>query len=199
MLALFVLLAALSNPSRDLDVTVVDKAGRPLADAVVMVHVPGVAPPTPASLAWPARMEQRNLRFDPHVLIVAVGSDVAFPNRDSVRHHVYSFSKGNRFELKLFGKEDARTVTLSTPGTVAIGCNIHDQMAGYIHVVDTPFVAQTNAAGVARLEDVPAVASTLTIWHKDLGRARDDVSPLAPAANTVTRTLSVASAEHAGH
>ena len=62
-------------------------------------------------------MAQQNIAFVPHVLIVPVGSSVTFPNRDKVRHHVYSFSKAKKFDLKLYGKDETRDRSCSTkPG-----------------------------------------------------------------------------------
>ena len=78
----------------DVEVTVVSETGEPLADAVVTLHYAG--PVAAAGFAWPLRMSQQDLQFDPFVLVAPVGAEVAFPNLDRVRHHVYSFSRGNR-------------------------------------------------------------------------------------------------------
>jgi plastocyanin len=138
--------------------------GRPLADAVVMLTLPGVPAAQPhGSYA----VEQRDISFVPHVLIVPVGATVAFPNRDKVRHHVYSFSPAKRFNLKLYGHDDTRQVTFDKPGPVALGCNIHDQMSGFVFVTTTPFAAVTGGDGTVRL-DVPAGRATLSVWHPSI-------------------------------
>jgi hypothetical protein len=99
------------------------------------------------------------------MLIVPVGADVAFPNLDKVRHHVYSFSAGNKFEIKLYGHEENRTAKMSTVGVAAIGCNIHDQMVGFIRVVDTAYAAKTDANGVVTIQDVPSRRRQGQVWH----------------------------------
>lgn len=137
--------------------------GAPIADAVVMVSSPR-APAGPIRFPWPNVVKQQNISFQPHVLIVPVGAEVTFPNMDNVRHHVYSFSKPKKFELKLYGHEETRTVTFDKPGVVAIGCNIHDQMSGFIVVVDTPYAAKTDASGRATIPGVPDGAATLKVW-----------------------------------
>ncbi len=142
---------------------VTDASGVPVANAVVMVEVPGAPRASPAGTYV---MKQENLAFDPYILIVPAGAEVNFPNLDRVRHHVYSFSRGNRFELKLYGREEHRAVTLSTPGIAAIGCNIHDDMVAYIRVVDTPYTGLTNAAGETVI-DLPAGPAQANIWHPD--------------------------------
>ena len=133
----------------DLDLRLVDAAGKPVADAVVTVHPAGGVPKRPISFPWGTTMVQQNITFTPHVLIVPVGATVRFPNRDKVRHHIYSFSKPARFEIKLFGRDESRSYTFTSAGAVALGCNIHDTMSAFIKVVDTPFAAKSNAAGQA--------------------------------------------------
>ena len=154
--------AALAAPA---SITVRGPDGRALVGAVVSIDMPGVAAPKPrASYS----VEQRNIQFDPHVLIVPVGATVAFPNRDRVRHHVYSFSKPRKFDLKLYGREEVRAVTFDKAGVVALGCNIHDAMSGFLIVTATPFVAQTDAAGAVAIDGVPAGKATVRVWHPSI-------------------------------
>ena len=96
-------------------------------------------------------VSQKNLQFHPFLTIVPVGADVSFPNLDPTKHHVYSFSPAKRFELKLFAKDQSRTVHFDKPGVVALGCNIHDQMSAFIVVTDSAWTARTNAQGHGRL------------------------------------------------
>jgi plastocyanin len=177
LLALVALLLSLPAVvlAGDLTVSVRDAAGRPVRDAVVTVH-PAAGAPGPIRLAWPLRVTQQQLQFQPYVLVVPVGQAVSFPNLDRVRHHVYSFSRGNRFEIELYGRDETRSHTFRAPGTVAIGCNIHDQMLAYIRVVDTPFAAKTEASGDVVLRNVPAGAATLRVWHPTLNVRGNETS-----------------------
>jgi hypothetical protein len=115
------------------------------------------------------------MQFQPYVLIVPLGSEVSFPNLDPFHHHVYSFSKAKTFELKLYGQDETRKVTFDKAGVVAVGCNIHDNMAGYIRVVDTPFAAKT-AAGAAVVRDLPAGPATVTVWHPFLKAPDNEIT-----------------------
>ncbi|UVO49353.1 methylamine utilization protein [Sphingomonas sp. SUN019] len=161
--------------------------GKPIAGAVVAVEAPGVATPPPRGAY---SVEQRNIQFQPHVLIVPVGASVAFPNRDKVRHHVYSFSKPKKFDLKLYGREEARTVTFDKPGVVALGCNIHDSMSGFVFVVSTPFAAQTNTTGRVALQGVPAGAVTVRVWHPSIRAPGNTlVQALRVAPNGLSTTV----------
>ena len=128
--------------------------GQGVADAVVSFE-PAAGVKGSWRLDTPREMKQQNIAFVPHVLVVPVGADVVFPNLDRVRHHVYSFSTAKRFELKLYGQEQQRSVHFDKAGLVAVGCNIHDRMSGFIDVVDTPYAAKTDGGGHAVLADVP--------------------------------------------
>jgi plastocyanin len=171
----------------DLSLTVRDAAGRPVQHAVVTVHPAQGAPRAPIRFPWPMTVAQKDVQFTPFVLIVPVGAVVAFPNQDKVRHHVYSFSAGNKFELKLYGREENRSVTFKAAGVAAIGCNIHDQMVGFIKVVDTPYAIKTGADGVATISGLPAGSATVRIWHPSLKAKDNEISMAvtAPAAGVL--------------
>jgi plastocyanin len=164
-LPLALLLFAGAAPAATVAIDVRGADGKPLPGAVVTVES------ARASAAQPQgdyAIEQRDIRFQPHVLIVPVGASVSFPNRDRVRHHVYSFSKPKKFDLKLYGREERRAVTFDTPGVVALGCNIHDAMSGFVFVAATPFAGQADAGGRTRFEGVPAGAATIRVWHPSI-------------------------------
>ncbi len=169
-------------------ITVRQPDGTPLKDGVVLVESAGAPRPVPHG---PYVMEQKQIAFQPHVLIVPVGAQVSFPNRDSVRHHVYSFSKAKRFDLKLYGREDQRSIGFDTAGVVALGCNIHDSMSGFIIVTATPFYGRTDAQGRVTIPGVPAGAVTLRLWSPTIRAAGNTLSqaasvPVAGYATTLT-------------
>lgn len=141
--------------------------GKPVAGAVVMIDTPR-KPAGTVRFDYAYEMAQRNIAFAPHILIVPVGATVTFPNRDKVRHHVYSFSRARKFDLKLYGKDETRSILFDKAGVVALGCNIHDAMSGFILVVDTPYAVQTDANGRATISGVPAGAASVRIWHPSI-------------------------------
>ncbi|MFO1400864.1 MAG: hypothetical protein U1F30_06590 [Steroidobacteraceae bacterium] len=112
-----------------------------------------------------AVMDQRNLQFSPELLIVQTGTAVDFPGSDQTRHQVYSFSPAKVFQLPLYAGRAHPPVVFDRAGIVTLGCNIHDQMIGYIYVTDSPWFALTAADGHARLRDLPAGEYTLGAWH----------------------------------
>lgn len=149
-----------------LEAAVKDERGQPVADAVVSLTPVGAPPP--AGRPAPAVMDQVNREFVPYVLPVQVGTAVSFPNRDNIRHHVYSFSPAKKFELPLYIGTPAAPVVFDKPGVVALGCNIHDWMVGYIYVLPTPWFARTGPDGRARLGDVPAGSYEVRVWHPQM-------------------------------
>ncbi|KQN16436.1 MULTISPECIES: hypothetical protein [Sphingomonas] len=139
--------------------------GKPLPGAVVTIETPKAPGVT---VRGPYMIEQRDIAFQPHVLIVPVGATVGFPNRDRVRHHVYSFSKARKFDLKLYGQEESRTVLFDRPGVVPLGCNIHDSMSGFVFVTATPFAELTDQAGHVSITGVPPGTATVRVWHPSI-------------------------------
>ncbi|MFN4240072.1 MAG: methylamine utilization protein [Erythrobacter cryptus] len=172
---------------------VVDAAGLPVRDAVVELRSPR-APAGPIRFPWKMGMVQKDRQFLPGTLIVARGSTVAFPNLDNVRHSIYSFSKAARFEIELYGRDQTRTHTFPVVGSVKLGCNIHDEMRGYIRVTDTPFAAKTDHNGFVTLAGVPQGAARLTVWHPQLRAPGNEITSaitLSGTAQTERLTVSL--------
>ena len=147
-------------------IQVQDGGGKALSDAVVFLESREAK-----QLAKPlqgAEIAQTGRQFVPNVLIVPTGTPVSFPNRDTVRHHVYSFSPAKKFELKLFAGTPANPVVFDKPGIAVLGCNIHDNMAAWVVVVDTPFYARSDSLGLVGLGEVPAGNYRLRVWHSRL-------------------------------
>lgn len=195
LVAFFVLSGSTIAAAATVDVTVRGVDGQPVADAVVMIDSAAHDPAAPIRFPWPYVVAQQNIMFDPHVLIVPVGATVAFPNKDQVRHHVYSFSKAKKFELKLYGREQARTMLFDKTGVVALGCNIHDSMSGFVVVVDTPYAVRTDAQGHARIADVPVGAARLRVWHPSVRMPNNEIGQAVSIAGAAfVRSVSLGGA-----
>lgn len=146
------------------ELNVIDSQGKPVKDAVAAL-VPAqkinyTTQPT-------AIMDQRQNMFTPHVLAIRINTQVRFPNGDDIRHHVYSFSPAKKFELRLYHGLTAEPVLFDKPGTVVLGCNIHDSMVAYIYVVETDFFAIANEQGKISI-NAPAGNYQLQIFHPQL-------------------------------
>lgn len=159
-------LSACSACAATVLVQVQDAAGKPLPEAIVFLDSREAQ-----KLAKPiagAQIAQINKQFAPRVLVVPVGTAVSFPNRDTVRHHVYSFSPTKTFELKLYSGTSASPVVFDRAGIAILGCNIHDNMSAWVLVVETPYYTYANEAGTASLRDVPPGNYQMHVWHRRL-------------------------------
>lgn len=140
-----------------------DDQGRPVSDAIVGVLVRGVR--ASAGPAASASIAQRNRQFHPPITAVQTGTAVHFPNFDTVRHHVFSFSPTKRFELKLYAGTPATPVVFDKAGVAVLGCNIHDRMSAWVVVMDTPVIGRTDATGLVSLDVSPGEHRMLAWRH----------------------------------
>jgi plastocyanin len=149
-----------------LDAVVRNGDGKPVRDAVVYA-LPLDAEGKPASLPEPVEIDQVDKEFVPNLTVVRVGTRVQFPNRDQIRHHVYSFSEAKSFEIPLYAGIPTEPILFDKPGLVVLGCNIHDWMRAYVFVVETPHFALTGKDGRASVE-LPAGEYSVRVWHPEL-------------------------------
>ncbi|EJE8556239.1 methylamine utilization protein [Vibrio vulnificus] len=163
---LWLSLVSLPCLAADLTIRVFTQQGEPLENAVVFLKSEALLQslqPMPVT-----ELSQNNRTFTPNVLVITKGSAVEFPNRDRVRHHVYSFSNAKTFELKLYSGRPEKPVVFDKAGVVEIGCNIHDSMLAWILVSDTPLFAKTNNNGEVHFTQQPADTYQIEVWHSAL-------------------------------
>lgn len=175
-----------------LDVRVRDASGAPVADAAVYA-VPASGP-VDAKNARAVAIQQLDREFVPYLTIVQTNTPVSFPNRDPIQHHVYSFSPAKPFEIKLYSGNSPE-ILFDQPGVVALGCNIHDWMIGYVVVVPTPHFARTDAQGLARLRELPGGGYELRVFHPNQ-RAAAPAQPATLEAASATSASFVVDTTH---
>jgi plastocyanin len=115
---------------------------------------------TPASFT----LLQKNKMFTPHLLVVPVGSNVAFPNADPFFHNVFSLFDGRRFDLGLYEAGSTRSVLFSREGVSYIFCNIHSEMSAVVIALATPYYSEADAQGMFHLRDIPKGEYDLHVW-----------------------------------
>ncbi|MDB5872076.1 MAG: plastocyanin [Ramlibacter sp.] len=172
-------LAPLAVHAGTLQVSVVDKEGKPVQDAVVvLVTSTRGAPKTP--LATQVTISQEKMRFVPAVSVVALGARGNFVNNDPWAHHVrvspagameFNSSAGG-FEVLLDGKPDGKPAktaesTFDKPGAMLLGCHLHASMRGHVYVSDSPWAALTGAEGTTAFEAVPSGPVFVRVWQAD--------------------------------
>jgi plastocyanin len=171
--ALSIILSSFYAQSKQISVSVLTEKNVEVGNVVVYLTPKN---PTQSSTSIEvAIMDQVNTQFLPHILAIQKDTQVRFPNSDSIKHHVYSFSPAKTFELQLYKELHADPLLFSTLGSVELGCNIHDWMLGYIFVVDTPYFGKTDIKGNLTLE-VPDGEYQLDVWHP---RIQDEFNSLS--------------------
>ncbi len=135
-----------------------------------VVYVDTIAGKTfPAPKDHPV-IDQKGLMFSPHVVIVQQGTTVDFLNSDTVAHNVFWTAVGSDkkagHNLGTWPKGDKRSFTFDKPGVVALLCNVHPEMAGYLIVSATPYFAETDDSGSYKIKDVPDGSYTIAVWHE---------------------------------
>ena len=178
-----------------LQVTVLDRDGRPAADVVVLIDAPGAR--APAAAAPLVSITQEGSRFVPTLTVVAAGSTLRFTNKDAYDHHVRAMPSGplgaiapvKAFELRLDAADEApgqvdeykppvpvkrkanpvrsADVKVDQAGPIGLGCHIHSSMRGQVYVSPTPWFGKTDAQGVATIDNVPDGAVQVSLWHAE--------------------------------
>jgi hypothetical protein len=159
------------------------------ADAVIYVEkLPGTSFPVPKEHA---KINQKNLKFNPHVLPILVGTTVDFLNSDDVLHNVFSPDAcSEKMNLGTWPKGQIRSFTFKQPGcTATMLCNVHPEMEAYVLALETPYYAVSSENGTYEIKNVPAGKYTLKIWHEKL--KAQTVSVEVPEKGNVTSDFEI--------
>lgn len=165
----------------EFEVQVNDLAGVSIENAVVYLEAKDKTTPI---LKKQVAVVQKNKTFIPLITVIQTGSSIIFPNKDSVRHQVYSFSPAKSFELKLYSGVPSTPVLFDKAGTVVLGCNIHDQMLAFVYIVDTPYFAKTDTSGKVKFSDIPNGEYLLKVWHYALKKENVTVDKAISSKDT---------------
>lgn len=141
-------------------------AEKTASNANVVVWLTPLDTPATAAPMQNVKLVQKNKRFVPHLLVITNGTRVEFPNEDPFFHNVFSIYKGKRFDLGLYEAGSSRSVVFDRPGVSFVFCNIHPAMSGVVMVLETPYFAQSNAAGQADIPNVPPGRYRLEVWYE---------------------------------
>ena len=141
-------------------------ARKDVSNAGVVVWLTPVSGNVPPLEPKHARLAQHNKQFEPHLLVIPVGSTVDFPNEDPFFHNVFSLYKGKRFDLGLYEAGSSRAVKFEKPGVSFIFCNIHPEMSAVVMAVPTPYFGVSNSAGDVTINDIPPGRYRVESWFE---------------------------------
>jgi len=112
------------------------------------------------------QIAQTHKSFDPHLLVVQVGTTVQFPNKDPFLHNVFSLFDGKRFDLGFYEAGSSKKVHFDRPGGSFLFCNIHPEMSAAVVAVDTPYFGISDRTGRVSIPNVPESRYLLRVWYE---------------------------------
>jgi plastocyanin len=112
------------------------------------------------------KLVQIHKTFEPHTLVVQIGSVVEFPNHDPFFHNVFSLFEGKRFDLGLYEAGATNSVRFDRPGVSFLFCNIHPEMSAVVVSVDTPYYGLSDASGKVTIANVPDGKYEVHYWSE---------------------------------
>lgn len=137
--------------------------------------------------------------FSPALLVVPAGSTVAFPNRDTVLHNVFSRTPGATFDLGNYGPGQSRQQVFTRPGLITVNCNVHYTMRATVVVMATPYYTRPDKNGRFELTGLPPGPGTLVYWHPRTAAATTQIAlPNATAQKQTLIATKPRSDHHAG-
>jgi plastocyanin len=169
-------------------VTILEKDDRLGGDgAQTVVWLAGAD--APAGPPVQVEMATEGKQFVPRMLVLPLGSSVAFPNHDPFNHNVFSLSPEATFDMGLYGRGEAKSTTFNRSGVVRVYCNVHAQMRGVVLVLESSLHTQPGGDGSFRLEGIPAGDYTLHAWHERAGEVSQALKVTGRAMPPVALTL----------
>jgi len=157
--------------------------------AVYVDAIPGKDFPAPTQHVI---VDQKQMKFVPHVVVVLKGTTVEFLNSDTVQHNVYwpsiSGNKKLAHNLGTWPKGQSKPFQFNDFGWAPLLCNVHPEMSGYVVVVATPYFAVTDKDGNFVIKDTPAGKYTLKTWSEE-GKPATQSVELSGASASVTLTV----------
>ena len=113
----------------------------------------------------PVTMDQKGMRFQPHVLAVLKGTTVVFKNSDAVRHNVFT-PDGDKYNLGTWGQGESKAHAFNDLGLYHQLCNVHPEMGAIVFVAENPYFAVSGADGKFEIAGVPPGTYTLKAWSE---------------------------------
>lgn len=144
-----------------------------VADGLVY-FLPKAGNPKPKPGSFTIRTHSKG--FSPALVVVPAGSTIAFPNRDTVLHNVFSRTPGAIFDLGNYGPGQSRQQVFTKPGLITVNCSVHYTMRATVVVMATPYYTRPDKNGRFELAGLPPGAGTLVYWHPRTAAATIQVS-----------------------
>jgi hypothetical protein len=119
-------------------------------------------------------MDQKDCRYDPHVMVLPFGSPLEIVNSDRVLHNVHISELGpSRMAILNIAqpirgqRSTIQGSQIKRPGFLVATCDAgHPWMNAYIMVAEHPYCAITDADGNYVIDNIPPGEYRLIMWHE---------------------------------
>jgi hypothetical protein len=110
-------------------------------------------------------LNQKNCRYEPHLLLVPVQATFTVRSSDPLLHTVQMAGSADyNFPFTAKGQEISRPMLREGP--VTLRCNVHIWMNGEMIVAKHPYYAVTDSEGNFELTQVPPGEYEIVAWHE---------------------------------
>lgn len=116
-------------------------------------------------------IDNKNCRFEPHVVLLRTSQTLAIGNVDPVGHNskvdtlknspINPIIPANQTVEQVFGKEERLPCGIS--------CSIHPWMKGWLVIKDSPYMTVTDADGKFEIKNLPTGKWKFQAWHESPG------------------------------
>jgi len=158
--------------------------GTALQHAFVYVSAGLPADYSYAPPAEPAVLDQIGCMYVPHVMGVQVGQTIRIENTDPFQHNIHPTPEVNRgFNESTPNAESFLEKEFLIPEMgISVKCDVHAWMQAFLHVMNHPYHATTDADGNFTIRGLPAGEYTVTVRHESLGEQEGQVMVTDDAA-----------------
>lgn len=158
------------NPKLSSEELVVGADGG-IANVVVFVRSKDVKvhPDVAAAAKKPVVLDNKGLRFEPHVVAVQTGQDLEIQNSDKCGHNsnVTPLKNDPSNNLIPAGGRSTLKFTAEESVPVPVACNVHPWMKAYMVFRKDGYVAVSAADGSFTIPDLPAGEPLeFQVWHE---------------------------------
>jgi len=126
----------------------------------------------------PAKIDQKECRYHPHVFGMRVGQPLEIVNSDPTLHNIHALPKSNQEFNTGQPIQNMKTTHTFTAKEVMVPfkCDVHGWMNAYVGVLDHPYYAVTGEDGKFELKSLPPGTYTIEAWHEKLGTTTQSVT-----------------------
>ncbi len=116
----------------------------------------------------PAVLDQFDMTFVPHVVMMQQGGMIELRNSDSTLHNVNGFATMNQPFNVALSPGASTDVVLERPEFIRVACNFHPKMSAWIAVMPNRFFTRANDQGQFTLRGIPPGKYKLAGWHENV-------------------------------